>query len=61
MACARLPVKRMDILSATIKTSGYEQWIGVQAGGYCQSPPVVWDENVGDLSSSLASRLASLR
>jgi hypothetical protein len=46
---------------ATIKTSGYEQYIGVQAGAYCQSPPVVWDENVGDLSSSLGSRLASLR
>ncbi len=46
---------------ATIKTSGYEQWIGVQAGGYCQSPPVVWDEKVGDLSSLLERRLASLR
>jgi hypothetical protein len=45
---------------ATIKTSGYEQWIGAQAAGYCQGPSVTWDE-VGDLSSSLQSRLDSLR
>lgn len=45
---------------ATIKTSGYEQWIGGQAAVFCQGPAVVWDE-VGDLSSSLLSRLDSLR
>lgn len=45
---------------ATIKTSGYEQWIGAQAEGFCQNATVIW-ENVGDLSSSLESRLASLR
>ena len=45
---------------ATIKTSGYEQWIGAQAAGFCQGSSVIWD-NVGDLSSSLQSRLASLR
>ncbi len=45
---------------ATIKTSGYEQWIGAQAGGFCQKPTVKW-EKVGDLSSSLQSRLAALR
>ena len=44
---------------ATIKTSGYEQWIGAQAVSYCQGSSVVWEE--GDLSSSLESRLASLR
>ena len=45
---------------ATIKTSGYEQWIGAQAAGFCQGSTVIWDK-VGDLSSSLRSRLASLR
>lgn len=45
---------------ATIKTSGYEQWIGAQAVGFCQDPSVIWDK-VGDLSSSLQSRLDSLR
>ena len=41
---------------ATIKTSDYEQWIGAQAAGFCQGSAVIWD-NVGDLSSSLQSRL----
>jgi len=45
---------------ATIKTSGYEQWIGVNAAGYCLRSSVVWD-NVGDLSSSLLRRLDALR
>ena len=45
---------------ATIKTSGYEQWIGAQAAGFCQGSSVIWDK-VGDLSVSLQSRLDSLR
>ena len=45
---------------ATIKTSGYEQWIGAQATGFCQRSSVIWDKE-GDLSSSLQSRLDSLR
>ena len=45
---------------ATIKTAGYEQWIGSQAVGFCQGPSVKWDQ-VGDLSSWLQSRLDSLR
>ena len=45
---------------ATIKTSGYEQWIGGQGAGYCEQSPVIWDE-VGDLSASLQSRLDSLQ
>jgi hypothetical protein len=45
---------------ATIKTSGYEQWIGAQAAGFCQGASIVWDK-AGDLSSSLQSRLDSLR
>ncbi len=44
----------------TIKTSGYEQWIGAQAAGFCQRSSVIWDKE-GDLSSSLQSRLDSLR
>ena len=44
----------------TIKTSGYEQYVGAQAeAAYCQRPSVVWDEE-GDLSTSLQSRLDSL-
>ena len=45
---------------ATIKTSGYEQWTGAYSAGFCQGPSVIWDK-VGDLSSSLQSRLDSLR
>jgi hypothetical protein len=45
---------------ATIKTSGYEQWIGGTAAGFCQDSSMIWD-NVGDLSSLLQSRLDSLR
>ena len=45
---------------ATIKTSGYEQWNGAQADGFCKRSSVIWD-NQGDLSSSLQSRLDSLR
>lgn len=44
----------------TIKTSGYEQWLGGQAANYCHGPSFVWD-NVGDLSSALQGRLDSLR
>lgn len=44
---------------ATIKTSGYEQWIGAQADGFCQGSSVIWEK--GDLSSSLQSRLDALR
>lgn len=45
---------------ATIKTSGYEQWIGAQAVAYCQGASVIWDKE-GDLSSELQTRLDSLR
>jgi len=44
----------------TIKTSGYEQYIGAQAAGFCQDSSVIWDKE-GDLSSSLQSQLDSLR
>lgn len=45
---------------ATIKTSGYEQWLGVEAKGYCESSSIIWD-NMGDLSVPLQDRLDSLR
>lgn len=45
---------------ATIRTSGYEQWLGAQALGLCQGRSVTWHQ-VGDLTSSLSSRLESLR
>src|SRR5881396_524140 len=43
---------------ATIKTSGYEQWVGARAAGLCQQSSIIWDEQ-GDLSSTLQSRLDS--
>jgi hypothetical protein len=44
----------------TIKTSGYEQYIGAQAeASYCQRSSVRWDKR--DLSTALQSRLDSLR
>jgi len=44
----------------TIKTSGYEQYLGPQAAGFCRDSSVKWNE-VGDLSLWLKSRLDSLR
>ncbi len=44
----------------TIKTSGYEQYIGSQAASFCQDSSFVWD-TVDDLTSSLQSRFDSLR
>jgi len=46
---------------ATIKTSGYEQWIGGQAANFCGGSSVLWDDVVGDLAAPLQSRLDSLR
>jgi hypothetical protein len=45
---------------ATIKTSGYEQWNGGQAEGFCRRASVIWDKQ-GDLSNSLQNRFDSLR
>ena len=45
---------------ATIKTSGYEQWLGAQAANLCQRSTVIWDSK-GDLSSSFQTRLDSMR
>ena len=44
----------------TIKTSDYEQYLGAQAANLCQRPTVIW-ESEGDLSSSLQTRLDSMR
>jgi hypothetical protein len=44
---------------ATIMTSGYEQWLGTQATGYCQAPAVRWD-SLADQSSALQRHLDSL-
>jgi hypothetical protein len=45
---------------ATIQTSGYEQWIGAQAAGFCNGKSVILDD-VSNLSAALQSRLDSLR
>ncbi len=44
----------------TIKTSGYEQYLGTQAASLCQRSSVVWDRNA-DLTSLLQAQLDSLR
>ena len=43
---------------ATIKTSGYEQWLGAQAASFCQQPSIVWSKE--EWSSSLQRRFDSL-
>jgi hypothetical protein len=45
---------------ATIKTSGYEQYPGVQAASWCQRSQFVRDRDE-DLSSTMQARLDSLR
>ena len=45
---------------ATIKTSGYEQYLGAQAATFCHRSSVTWDR-AADLASSLQSGLDSLR
>lgn len=45
---------------ATIKTSGYEQWLGAQAAGLCQRPSITWNKP-DDLSPLLQGKLDSLR
>ena len=44
----------------TIKTSGYEQWIGDNTKAFCKDSTVKW-EKVGDLSTSLQNRLNSMK
>ena len=43
----------------TIKTSGYEQYLGAQAISECTRAGITWDK--GDLSAALQSRLESIR
>jgi hypothetical protein len=43
----------------TIKTSGFEQYLGAQAVSFCNRSSMTWEK--GDLSASLQSRLDSLR
>src|SRR5580765_8477201 len=45
---------------ATIKTSGFEQYLGVQAASWCQRSQFVQDKDE-DLSSTLQNRLDSMR
>ena len=45
---------------ATIKTSGFEQYLGVQAASWCQHSQFVQDGK-RDLSSTLQNRLDSMR
>lgn len=43
----------------TLKTSGYEQYLGLDAADKCRRPGIKWDKG-GDLSSSLQKRFAAL-
>ena len=43
----------------TIKTSGYEQYLGDQGSNFCRQAKVTWDSKK-DLSDSLKSKLDSL-
>jgi hypothetical protein len=45
---------------ATIKTSGYEQYVGTRAVMFCQGASFLWDTEV-DFSSTLQTRFDSLR
>jgi hypothetical protein len=42
----------------TIKTSGYEQWLGDQAAQFCKRPSISWEK--GDLSPLPQERFDSL-
>ena len=42
----------------TIKTSGYELWLGDQAGTFCKRRSILWEK--GDLSPLLQTRFDSL-
>jgi hypothetical protein len=44
----------------TLKTSGYEQYIGAQSSVWCDGSAVVWDGS-GDLSSTLQGLIGSQR
>ena len=44
---------------ATIKTDPYEQWLGLQAEGWCQRPEIRWEK--GDWSTALLERFAARR
>jgi hypothetical protein len=44
----------------TIKTSDYEQWLGVQAANFFQHSSIIWEERK-DLSLALQSLLDGLR
>lgn len=44
---------------ATIKTSGYEQWLGNTALAFCQNPAVSWQP--GDWSTTLQQKFDAMR
>jgi hypothetical protein len=45
---------------ATIRTDGYEQWLGAQAAGICDQASIVWEESQEDLSGRLKSAFDAL-
>lgn len=45
---------------ATIRTSGYEQYVGEGSMARCERPAIVWVD-AGDLTAALQARLDSLR
>jgi hypothetical protein len=47
------------IAFATIRTSAYEQWLGLQADGWCKRADIRWD--AGDWSMDLQERYQAQR
>lgn len=45
---------------STVKTSGYEQWLGAQSGSFCQNSKAVFDKD-RDLTAALQSRFDALK
>jgi len=59
-----LPADRGDkagwMFFATIKTDGYEQYIGDEISNFCATPKMVWD-TARDISPELKTRFDALR
>lgn len=45
---------------STIKTEGYEQWLGALAAGLCDKASIVWEEQPEDLSDRLQDTFDAL-
>ncbi|HTX98604.1 MAG TPA: hypothetical protein VMG09_01155 [Bacteroidota bacterium] len=65
MLCGQFVVKGQEATSqwtpfVTIKTSGYEQYVGGHSADFCKDSTIVW-ENAGDVTSLLQRRFDAPR